>query len=143
MTRRGKEQDPAGAEVITGGFGKRPEPPSEINEAEAAIWRETTASEPGDFFNTAPLRALLKDYCRHRSASEKISEVINVFQAEWLKNAEGAKRYYGLLKMRDLESRAAADKATKLRLTNQARYTPQAASTASARAPKGPRPWEM
>jgi hypothetical protein len=44
--------------------------------------------------------------------------------------------------MRDIEARGAADKATKLRLTNQARYTPQAASTASKAAPRGKMPWE-
>ena len=126
-----------------GAFGQRPEPPEELTEAEAEIWRETTASESSDFFGTAALRGLLKDYCRHRSAADKITEVINLFQADWLKNAEGAKRYASLLKMRDMESRGAADKATKLRLTNQARYTPQAASTASKGASKGLRPWEM
>ena len=131
------------ASVIPGGFGQRPEPPQELTEDEAEIWRETTASEAADFFCTAALRGLLKDYCRHRSAADKITQVINQFQAEWLKSGEGAKRYAGLLKMRDLEARGAADKATKLRLTNQARYTPQAASTAARNAAKGPKPWEL
>ena len=101
------------------------------------------ASEPADFFNTAALRGMLSDYCRHRASADKVSEVINIFQSEWLKNADGAKRYHGLLKMRDMETRAAADKATKLRMTNQSRYTPQAASTASRHAAKGVKPWEV
>jgi hypothetical protein len=130
-------------EVVAGNFGKRPDPPKDMSDDEAAIWRETVSSEAVDFFNTAALRSLLADYCRHRASADKVSEVINVFEADWLKNAEGAKRYHGLLKMRDLETRAAADKATKLRLTNQSRYTPQAASTASRNAAKGPRPWEL
>jgi hypothetical protein len=129
--------------VIEGAFGKRPESPEDLTNEEAEIWRDTVSSEPAEFFSTAALRAMLKDYCRHRAASEKISEVIGIFQVDWLKNAEGAKRYHGLLKMRDLETRAAADKATKLRLTNQSRYTPQAASTASKGAAKGFKPWEM
>jgi len=129
--------------VITGNFGARPEPPSELMKAEADIWRETTASEAADFFNTSALRNLLKDYCRHRAAADKITEVINIFQTEWLKSETGSKRYSQLLKMRDLEARGAADKATKLRLTNQARYTPQAASTASRNAAKGVKPWEL
>lgn len=144
MTKRGrvsKAETEIGV-VIAGSFGKRPEPPSDLTPEEMTIWRETTSSEASDFFSTAALRAMLKDYCRHRSAVEKISEVLAIFQPDWLKNAEGAKRYHGLLKMRDLETRAAADKATKLRLTNQSRYTPQAASTASKNASKGLRPWE-
>jgi hypothetical protein len=36
-----------------------------------------------------------------------------------------------LLKMRDMETRAATMLATKLRLTNQARYTPMAAASAN------------
>lgn len=142
--KRGRKSEAAlEANVIQGAFGQRPEPPEDMTDAEADIWRETTASEATDFFNTAALRGLLKDYCRHRAAADKITEVINLFQADWLKNGEGAKRYSSLLKMRDMEARGAADKATKLRLTNQARYTPQAASTASRGAAKGPRPWEM
>ena len=144
MQKRGRKsaasQEP---NVILGTFGQRPEPPLEMTDAEASIWRETTASEASDFFNTAPLRGLHKDYCRHRAAADKITEVINLFQVDWLKNAEGSKRYASLLKMRDLEACGAADKATKLRLTNQARYTPQAASTASRNGAKGPRPWEL
>jgi len=129
--------------VISGNFGNRPEPPIELMDDEAEIWRETTASEAADFFNTSALRNLLKDYCRHRAAADKITEVINMFQTEWLKSETGSKRYSQLLKMRDLEARGAADKATKLRLTNQARYTPQAASTASRNAAKGLKPWEL
>lgn len=144
MQKRGrKSKAELEARVIAGSFGSRPEPPEELSDDEAAIWRETVASEAADFFGTAATRAMLKDYCRHRAAGEKISEIIALFQADWLKNAEGAKRYHGLLKMRDLENRAAADKATKLRLTNQARYTPQAAGTAARNAAKGFKPWEV
>jgi hypothetical protein len=131
------------ATVIVGGFGQRQEPPEDLLDAEATIWRETVASEPTDFFNTAALRALLTDYCRHRAAADKVTQIINMFETDWLKNSEGAKRYHGLLRMRDMESRGAADKATKLRLTNQARYTPQAASTASRGTLKSKKPWEL
>lgn len=142
MTPRGRKSAASAVSVVAGSFGKRPEPPSELSDAEAEIWRETVSSESADFFGTAALRGMLSDYCRHRASANMVSEVINVFEAAWLKNADGAKRYHGLLKMRDLETRAAADKATKLRLTNQARYTPQAASTASKNAAKGLKPWE-
>jgi len=86
---------------------------------------------------------MLKDYCRHRAAADKITGVINLFKADWLKNAEGSKRYAMLLKMRDLEARGAAGMATKLRLTNQSRYTPQAAGTAARANPTVPPPWEF
>ncbi|WP_210526926.1 hypothetical protein [Rubellimicrobium arenae] len=144
MAQRGRTSaDAASVEVIAGGFGQRPEPPADLNTEEASIWRETVSGEPVDFFSTPALRALLTDYCRHRASADAISEVIGVFKPDWLKSSEGAKRYHGLLKMRDLETRAAADKATKLRLTNQSRYTPLSAATASRNAAKGVKPWEL
>ena len=143
MAKRGPKSAAELENVVVGNFGRRPDPEAGLMPEEEEIWRQTVASEAADFFNTAALRGLLKDYCRHRAASEKISEVINVFKTDWLKNSDGANRYRDLLKMRDAEARAAADKATKLRLTNQSRYTPQAASTASRSAAKGIKPWEQ
>lgn len=144
MQKRGRKSAASlETNVVIGAFGRRAEPDADLTDEEAEIWRAIAASESADFFNTAALRGLLKDYCRHRAATDKITKVINLFESDWLKNSEGAKRYAGLLRMRDIESRGAADKATKLRLTNQARYTPQAASTASKNTSKGPRPWEL
>jgi hypothetical protein len=45
--------------------------------------------------------------------------------------------------MRDRETKAIADKATKLRLTNQSRYTPDRASTAAKNNLKADKPWQM
>lgn len=142
MAKRGRRSAADTAVVIRGTFGQRPEPPPELTERQAEIWRETAASEHSDFFSTAALRGLLVDYCCHREAAENISRVINTFKAEWLKSDEGARRYHSLLKMRDLETRGAAGIATKLRLTNQARYTALSAATAAKSAAKGVRPWE-
>lgn len=142
MAKRGRPSAAESVVVIEGKFGARPDPAADMTPRQQAIWRETTASEPADFFGTAALRGLLADYCRHREAAENVSGVINSFQPEWLKSADGAKRYHALLKMRDLETRAAAGIATKLRLTNQSRYTPQAAATAARSAAKGARPWD-
>jgi hypothetical protein len=68
--------------------------------------------------------------------------VIDTFKPEWLKNAEGASRYFQLLKMRDQETTAAARMATKLRLTNQSRYMPQTLARAAHNTPKLAKPWE-
>ena len=144
MAKRGRTSSAeARVRVIDGGLNKRPDPTDDLTERQAEIWRETVSSEPADWFGTAALRSMLADYCRHREASENVSKVLNLFQSDWLKNAEGAKRYKELLKMREAETRAAASLAGKLRLTNQSRYTPQAAGTAARNAAKGLKPWEM
>ncbi len=142
MATRGRKSAAALSTVVAGNFGKRPDPPPELTDEQASIWRETVASEAAEFFATAALRSMLADYCRHRASAAVVSEIIDTFKPDWLKAAEGAKRYYGLLKMREAETRAAASLATKLRLTNQSRYTPQAAATANKNAARGMRPWE-
>lgn len=143
MRRSGAKSRAALAVVVPGSFGKRPEPPDDLNERQAEIWRETAASEPVEFFNTAALRSLLADYCRHREAAENVSGIINAFRPEWLKSGDAVKRYQALLRIRETETVAAMRMARALRLTNQSRYTPQAAATAASNAARGPRPWEV
>jgi hypothetical protein len=146
MQQRGRKsaRSKETAAVIVSGvdFGGRPPPPEQLTPIQAEIWRATVASEPADFFNSAVLKGLLTDYCRHRAVIESVSKIVDAFQAEWLKSAEGAKRYQALLKIREAECRAAADKATKLRLTNQARYTPKTAATAARKASSA-MPWDF
>jgi hypothetical protein len=141
--QRGRRPAAAKAVVIHGGFGTRPEPPEDLTEKQAAIWRLIVSSEDANFFNTGALRGLLADYCRRRDAAEGVSQIINTFKPEWLKNSEGAKRYKDLLQMRDMEVRGATSLATKLRLTNQSRYNAITAATVARNAPKGPKPWEV
>jgi hypothetical protein len=141
MIQRGRKSAAAQAVVIDGGFGQRPEPPEDLSEAQADIWREVVAGEPPEFFATAATRTLLRNLCRHTDSCNQVSNQINLFQPEWLRNAEGAKRYQLLLRMREMESRAAASMATKLRLTNQSRYHTTGAARAGARAAKV-MPWD-
>lgn len=142
MAKRGRRSAAEMAVVVTGTFGQRPEPPEDLTEPQAEIWRKTVASEDAAFFNSAALRGLLMDYCRHRDAAESISGIINSFEPAWLKSKEGCQRYHSLLKMRDLETRAAAGMATKLRLTNQSRYVPHVAARVARDAQRGVMPWD-
>jgi phage terminase small subunit len=142
MRSRGRRSAAEQATVIIGEFGKRPDPPDYLTERQAEIWRETAASEPIDFFNTAALRGLLADYCRHRQAVEEISAIIDSFKPEWLKNGEGVKRYQALLGIRETETRASMSMARSLRLTNQSRYMPRGAARAGLNA-SGPKPWDV
>jgi hypothetical protein len=91
--------------VIAGGFGKAPEPPPEMPEAQKKIWRDTIAGEPASFFNTAVTRSLLVDYCRHRHASDEFSALIDTFPPEVLEQPAGMRRYEWLLRMRQRETK--------------------------------------
>lgn len=147
MIQRGRPRKdaapkPATAKLVTPEFGARPEPPDDLMEAEVKIWQATVTTEDPAFFKTGAQRAMLSDYCRHRAAADKITRILNMFQDDWLKNSEGAKRYALLLGTRDKETRAAAGMATKLRMTNQSRYTPQLAGRIGRDTNSGGMPWD-
>lgn len=129
--------------VVRGDFNRKAEPPDDLTDAQKKIWRETVASEASDTFGTAATKAILKDYCRHRAEAERLSEAIDTFKTEWLKNSEGIKRYSQLTRTRAEETRAATNMARSLRLTNQSRYNPSTAGTASRNALKQKMPWDF
>ncbi len=143
MAKRGRPSQADRSTVIEGSFGKRPDPPDSLTNRQAEVWLAVVAGEKVEVFNTATLRALLANLCRHTESAENLSKVIDEFNLDGLKNEDGAKQYQTLLRMRELETRAVLSIATKLRLTNQSRYTPQAAATAAKNAVVGPKPWEM
>lgn len=142
MKSRGKTSL-AASSVVTGSFGKRPEPPDGLTERQVEIWRAIVASEDPNFFNTEALRRLLVDYCRHSESAEKLSDIIETVQTYSLMDNKSLARYNLLVRTRDVETRASTMFATKLRLTNQSRYTPHGAEGAARRALKGARPWEI
>lgn len=121
---------------------RRPDPPGDLSETQARVWRETVATEPADFFRTSALREMLKNYCRHTATVVELDVQIRSLPTKATLHPEFGRVVERLLKMRERETKAAADKATKLRLTNQSRYTPQAAATA-ARKSGASRPWEF
>jgi len=125
--------------IVTFAAGK---PPDGMPEAEAVVWRAVVSTEDRQHFRTRSLQLLLTDFCRHVVMAERLSALADAFEDEWLKADGGLERLERILKMRDREARGAADKATKLRLTNQARYTPHGAASAAAKTSMYDPPWE-
>ena len=99
------------------------------------MWSQVVDSKPADWFD-ADSRPVLKEYVRAAMTCDLLAEVVeHAFDGgdeDALKHA---------LDMRDKEARRVANLATKLRLTQQSRYTPQSAATANKRA-AGKRPWQ-
>lgn len=124
---------------IVSSIDGRPRAPEGLTEFQANVWDRTVANEAADTFKTAALQQLLTEYCRH------------VEMADWLETQIQAGRegkceldeIVKLVRTRDCETKALADKATKLRLTNQSRYTPQAAATAAKKGGGELKPWQM
>jgi hypothetical protein len=142
MATRGRKSVAALA-VVVGSIDGRASPPSDLTEFQAGVWQRTVAAESLDQFRSAALQQILKEYCRHVEAAHILAEEIEATKPEWLRTDDGLKRYDKLLVMRDRETKAIGDKATKLRLTNQSRYTPQAAATAAKNTGGSAKPWEM
>ena len=138
MGQRGRASGAALSVVAGTEIDGRPKAPSDLTEFQRDVWNRTVANEAADVFRTAALQQLLKEYCRH------------VEMADWLETQIQAARSNGcdlddlvkLVRTRDCETKALADKATKLRLTNQSRYTPGAAATA-AKKPSERKPWQV
>lgn len=140
MAERGR-RSAASLSVIAGTIDGRPNPPADLSKDQSVVWERTVANEAADTFRTAALQQLLKEYCRHVISAKKLASLIET--VEGLPNLSGddVEDYDRLLKMRDRETKAIGDKATKLRLTNQSRYTPQAAATAAKKSGER-KPWQ-
>lgn len=122
--------------VVPAATKMRLDPPSSLTEQEAVIWRDVVAAKPVDWFDRdgAPM---LMEYCRATVMCDLLSFKI---QALLVGDPDGELK--DTLKLRDMESRRLTSLGTKLRLTQQSRYTPQAAGTATKRAAGGKKPWE-
>lgn len=140
MDQRGRKSGASLSVVAGTDIDGRPKAPSDLTEFQRAVWDRTVANEAADVFGTAALQQLLKEYCRHVETADRLSKKVDRV------TGDGSNLSYQdidcLLRMRDRETKALADKATKLRLTNQSRYTPGAAGTKAKNAGKAQKPWQ-
>ena len=107
-----------------------------LTDDQAQVWRETVGARSADYFgeDAAPL---LEEYCRVvvmcRLLAVQIEAALAGGEPGELKS---------LLDMRDKESRRLTSIATKLRITNQSRYTPDKAAV-KARKGSGGKVWQF
>lgn len=142
MPRKSPEAQVAELSVVTNLPGSRLEPPDRLSDEAAEIWREVVATKPYDWF-AADSAHLLEAYCLAVVSHRLISDGVKSFTPALLAAPKGANIYDQLTRMQERQARVMATLATKLRLTQQSRYTPQAAATAAK--PKrgnGARPWD-
>ena len=143
MKQRGRKPGGTGLTVIEGDFsGKRPDPPADLKERQREIWTAIVNDEPLQHFATKATQLMLRNYCLHIAMAEGITQTISQFPQSALKSEKGLRHLQGLLRARDIEVRAATTLATKLRMTNQSRYSEKTAHTASQNTLKGIKPWD-
>jgi hypothetical protein len=141
MAKRGRKSaaEMAIANLVKVTSTARVEPPYDIFDEQADLFRAIVDSLPADWFSTGSV-PLLAQLCKHVVASRRVAELIA--QAERTGPMLDIEMYDRLLRLQERQSAAVHRLATALRLTNQSRYTPGRAATASAVA-IGPKPWEF
>jgi hypothetical protein len=99
--------------------------PEGISPEQAAVWEQTVQARPADYFGEDSI-PLLVEYCRAAAMCDRLA-----LEIEGAMAGGEDKDLKTMLQLRDMESRRLTSIGTKLRITNQSRYTPKAAATAS------------
>ena len=128
MEGRGRKST-ASLTVLKGGAGERIEAPKGMPKAQRELWGAVVGSKPADWFgpDNAPL---LVEYVRAVDMANKLESQLDTLMAT---GDVAAGELRSLLNMRDKESRRVTSLATKMRLSQQAKYTEKSAATADRR----------
>jgi hypothetical protein len=126
MEQRGRKSVARLSVVSADGITSVPrvKPPVDLTNDEAAVWVAVVESKPADWFD-ASHTGMLADFCRHTVESTYLSGLI-----EQLKTSASFEfdNYRKMLAAREVESRAAASLATRMRLTQQSTYSARKSS---------------
>lgn len=136
MAQRGKKSA-AALSVVPAPTETRPEPPAELTDEQAEVWRSVVATKDPNWFSD-DTHKLLVSYCKHASIAAALDREIDEFDPQWLRDAEGLDRYKTLTDMREKHTRALTALSRSMRLTHQSQYRPE---SSSSKTPKR-KPWE-
>lgn len=118
-----------------------PAPPPELTADQAQIWHSVVRTKPADWFQ-ADTHPLLAAYCKSCTQVALLDQAIDRYQPNWLDNDDAVLRLEKLTAMRCKLVGKLESCATKLRLTQQARYDAQKAATVTKRVRPERMPWE-
>ena len=139
MGKRGRKS--AAAMGVIPGIPQRPEPPEELTPEQAAEWRAVVTRMPVAWF-PREIWPLLCSYCRHVAYARHIAGLIEDAHKGDLTDRAALMCYNRLLGMQERQSNARMGLATRMRLTNQARYTATSAATQAKGSITGRKPWD-
>ena len=113
----------------------RLEPPDWLTESAAEVWRATVLTKPSEWFG-ADSAPLLEAYCNTVVEYRRAAKALEAVTPDDLSS------YKALVEVTTKLSGMVQKMATSMRLTQQARYTPQAAATANRKTAATAKPWE-
>ncbi len=128
--------------ALPGREERRAPPPEGLTEAQRVLWRNIVETEPADLFDSEARRQPLRLYVEHATFRASLQELIDGVPIEEILDPETVAGVERMLRIRDRETKALVSLATRMRLTNQSRYTASAAGTAGRNHTSGPRPWD-
>ena len=124
------------------GIRERPEPPDELTPEQVEEWRAVVARMPVDWFRRE-IHPLLCAYCRHICNARHIAGLIEAAHDLDIGDRKALMRLNRLLGMQERQSNALMGLATRMRLTNQSRYTASSAATHAKGGTTGKKLWEI
>ena len=116
-------------------------PPSELTDAQAAVWRDVVSSMRSDWLVRGAFPILIA-YCRHVCRARLLEAQIAHFETEWAGIPGGLQRLDKLLGMADRETKTAIACARSLRLTPQAQMHQRTAAVRAIGGEPLRMPWE-
>lgn len=118
----------ADSNVVPIGHIARVSPPETFSVEQTETWNRIVNAKPADWFGEDNA-GLLAEYVRALCMCETLEMHIQMALAGEQK--EDGPSLANVLRLRDMEAKRATSIGTKLRLTQQSRYTPKAAATAA------------
>ena len=140
MKQRGRKSAASLAVVPNEVGAPRALPPGGLTPAQRIVWFETVNAKPSEWFGPEHI-PLLEAYCRHVVTARAISEQVENFDPDWLKDDEGLKRLDRLLAMHTRETGRVNEFARAMRLTQQSVYRADKAATLSNKG-RASKPWQ-
>lgn len=143
MKQRGRKSSAAVSVISAHGIEatSRPKPSLELTEEQADEWREIANSLPADWFPRESL-GLFAQYCKHIVASRHVGQMITEMETSEGDEEFLIGKYDKLLQMQEREGRAISSLATRMRLTQQSRWTAEGTGTKSKNRAKSNKPWQ-
>lgn len=121
--------------------GQRKKAPRHFCAKKKKIWNEITATKPFDWFtdeNTPLLEAYVESIAEFREVTKEANDARKLLDKD---DMNSILVYKELSKLSDMAKKAMMQLATKMRLTQQARYDTQKAHTASKKVDNS-KPWQ-
>ena len=142
MKQRGRQSAASLSVAASSNIVKLPPPPKHLTEAAGDTWRMVMASRSSEMIEPEAYPVLV-EYCRSIEQADKIASEIGRFDASWLTDDDGLKRYDKLLAMQDRLTKVITSTAVKLRLTPSTRFDSGTAGRVGAKKGGTQKPWQI